>query len=768
MSSKQYIKYFLVGVLALNTSGCSEFIHGKKAEPEVIELSDKKLACLQVVPNQLRSFVSGEAHDQDIRTSFDCLADALRYFNKRTFSSANGAYTSEEMRNFFGKYFLKENNVSPEFAFELMKIKKALVGGSTRVITKDEIQQLVLLLEVVRNEFVLLSPHMKILAWPTPGLNETPVKWSVVNSSLDQLRSTLKKLLESTQLAQSDYSFADLKKAVVGLEEFVQIPENQATLNRYSSVVPLIEAVKNVFMGRRAQFIHFSDWEEGLNTFVDLFELVLKYRHTLQGITFDSPAQVQKAVSFVESALRVLGESPQLQNQGYIPVSDLDDLVDKAVPLFLPRVSAKSIKRSYRAVLMKILNSQRSSEAGVLLGLERKHFLSLLREFNIWRHQQAFIDSLKMDRLGGGVSQKELLQIYKAFSSNHNVTKEVAVTPIEETAVAKAWEDFGDQLNQEPPVVFNGEGRLVISTQNRLLKQSWASLTKANLMRALARMLMLGYGENTGGRITKAQLLVEGLSDWYDDFNDLGIELKAFDRRTGNAGKRSFMEANFFTFSGNGDQVMDYRETFQFVSTLFSGGLSISEDLRQHMENAGCNVESKDSFDYPYVQEKCFKDELRKNISIYFNNLPGLVQYVRSLTPVQWNEFYKNLFASSLVEDQKTGLVETANIRTMVIVLHYVEAVMVLFDRDQSQGLSLKEVKAAAPRFMSFIKTIKPIKSETLLTEGFAHLVFKGTIPDLLDLGEFQIDKIVGLSEAQRLEIVRLFGTLKEQLKGSP
>lgn len=747
--------------LSLVTTGCSEFLNGKKAEPEVIEFSDARFACLKNIPGQLKKFSVGDAQENDVRSGFDCMNEALRYFNKRTFGSIENGYTVEEMRRFFGKYFLKENNVSPEFAAELMKIKRALLGGSTSFITKEEIGRLIEILNVVRDEAVELAPHVKLL------LNQKMQKqaeWEAITSATGQLRRSLQRLLEKTQIAKSDYSFEDAKAALSGFAAFIKGEEHFAPYDLYGEWVPVVEAVKNVLMGQRAQFAGLYQWSESLDTLIDLYELALKYHYSLRDLHFENAAKLRQVSQFLGQGMKLILNSHQMKTTGRIPVEDLDNLIEKALPKITDDIRVKSLKKVYRAVLIKILDPERRGDSRSLMGLEKKHIATLQREFNVWRLQQSFIDTLPMEEYGGGVNTKELLAAHAKFNKTFVIERGLTDDPFEQNALEQAWQDFGVQLKNPVPVSFNSDGRLIIDGRAADLKQTWASLTKANFMRTLSRLLLLGYGDNNQGRISEISMSKKGLVSWYDDFQELGLDLKAFDPRSANSGARSFLEANFFTFSGNGDEVMDHKETYEFVSTLFAAGLASSESVRQHMILAHCDVQEKDVFGYPYLKEACFKEQLRKHFAVYFNNMPGMVRYIQSLTAEQWDAFYNYLSVASAAPQQKVGFVETANIRTMVTIMHYIEGVMVLFDKDHNEKLSLDEVYAASPRFISFFRTVTGTQSETLLKEGFAYLVFRGTIPGATDLAGFQFSKIWGVGEAQRMEIVRLFGTLKEQL----
>lgn len=761
---------------ALSLVGCSDFLNGESAKPEVIEFSDTRFTCLKEVPAQLKNLSIGEAHEGEIRAGFDCLTQALTYFQKRTFGSAeNGGYKVEEMRRFFGKYFLKENNVTEDFAADLMKIKKALLGGSTTHLSKMEISQLIELLQVTRDELVRLAPHIKLLL--KRDSTQKP-SWEEVSVATEKLRVSLQRLLTNTQITQSDYSFEDGKKALIGFAQFIKGDQLFAPYERYSEWVPLLEAVKNALVGKRAQFSNTQQWIDSLNTFVKLYDLVLKYQYNLKDFTFDNSAKVQRLTDFIGQGLSLISESHQMKTTGRIPSADLDYLIEQALPRLPFSVTAKSVQKTYRVILLKILDPDRKLDARSFVGLEKKHLLSLAREVSIWRLQQNFIDSLDYSTPSKGFTQAEINELYKAFDAT-KVIPQITEEFFEQAALQKSWLDLAELLAGAVPVMFNAQGRMVIDVYGPLKPQTWSSLTKANLMRALSRTLLLGYGKTSQERISQVRMDKAGLISWYDDFQDVFLEIGAFDPRSANSGSRSFLEANFFTFSGNGDDLMDHKESFEFVSTLFAAGLSTSKNIMSAMAaEPACVTPEKDVFGHFFLKGTCFSAKLKEDFGLYFDNLPGMSRAVSEMDAAEWEEFFNGLMSVSLtstqIEEEKRAreaaeplpklMVETANIRTMVTILHYVETLLVLYDKDHNNGLNLQEVYAAAPRFIPFFKNVTGTTNETLLTEGFAHLVFRGSIPGATDLARFQLSKITGLGEAHRSDIVRIFATLKEQL----
>lgn len=761
MSFKRYMLLTMATVLSLASIGCSDFVNGQKPEKEEIKFSNDRLSCLKDVPTSLKRFSVGTAKESEIREGIDCMRDALNYFQKKTYGAQGNAYTVDEMRRFFSKYFLKENVVTPAFAEELMKIKKALLGGSVQTLTKEEITRLVDVLAIVRDESVKLSPHVQVL------LNQLPDKkanWDHVSMAVEQLRVSLQRLLEKTEISRSDYSFEDAKNALAGFSEFIKGTEPFAPYEQYSKWIPVVESVKNILMGRDAQIVTLRQWKDSLDTLIDLYGLALKYHYVIHNFDMSNQTKVREISQFVGQALDLLENCHQMKTAGIITLGDIDSLIDAAVPALKINIREISMKRLYRAGILRLLDPNRNGDSRGILGLEKRHLSSLRREYNVWRLNQSFVDFVSNKFKGASLSAANLLQTYGEFESNKVISKGLTSDPYEQVALQNAWIDLGDQLKAPVLVTYNNRGRMFETDSSFELKTTWKSLTKSNLIRAMSRGLMLAYGEKTTGVLSEARMSKKGLVAWYDDFNDLMTDLKAFDPRTGNTGARSFLEANFFTFSGDGNDWMDMRETYEFISVLFSAGLASAGNIQDDITmKPGCALPKKDVFGMRYINEQCFKAYLRRGFKGYFDNLPNMARYVERLNDTQWEDFYSSLKAASSSPDPIPGTIETANVRTMVTIVHYVEAIMVIYDRDRNQTLSLDEVYAATPRFMSFIRGIGKSSSETILEQGFAFLVFKGHIPTAWELTKFQAQKN-WIGEATRADILRLFGSLREQL----
>ena len=107
-----FSKKNLILPLLLLLCSCSDFLRGPKHEPEALDLPTGALACLQKLPENFAKIEKGNAVPVEIDTDFRCLEASLIYFQERTVGTYKEAYTPEDFRRFFGKYFLTKNNIS--------------------------------------------------------------------------------------------------------------------------------------------------------------------------------------------------------------------------------------------------------------------------------------------------------------------------------------------------------------------------------------------------------------------------------------------------------------------------------------------------------------------------------------------------------------------------------------------------------------------------------------------------------------------------------
>ncbi|MFP5519555.1 MAG: hypothetical protein ACLGGX_06600 [Bdellovibrionia bacterium] len=754
------IALFLTVSLSLFLGGCSDFLEGKKEEKEVLEISDEKFSCLNNLPEDIRLFSEGRGQTNRIESSVQCLQNALTYFQRRTVGAENDFYTIPELRLFFGKYFLKENNVSPELAQELMKLKSALLGGSPNFLTKAEISRLVYLLGVFKEEVIKINPHVGVLTFHEQHKGISSEKIAAAQGVLE---AALIRFLKETEMSKSNYSFQDSKKLFSTLADFISGNKPFNLYLRASHYVPIIESVKQILFGVKADLRSQEDWNISVRTVMKLHQVALRFYYSPNGFNFKSSEDMQDLFKIGDLVIDLLLSSPLMVNKGEIAFSDIDSLIkalksDGVVNLPL---TTDTILESYRVLLAKFLDPDRPEDISHLYVLKRTHLLTLQRELDVMRARQEFFEQ----SLRNSKNFLEFGENFKKINLERWLRLRDGISVSQKILLRKTWEDTLMLLSSSPRVMFTHTNRFIVGQSLDKTEVSWRGVTQINLMMTLARFLMIGYSNGNSLNLHHSYITELGLTSWYSDFNSLGRELKAFDERSGNAGPRSFKEANFFTFRGSGDQQMSYAESFEFISLLFSGGLGSTAGIQKTLSLEQCEVNERDIFDYRMFNEKCFNESFVRNFASYFNNLPLMVRYFTALSTEDKNSFLSELVLAARISPADGNKIEIADIRTMVMLLHYIESVFAVYDRDGDQVLNRQEVTQAGQRFIGFLREVVPGVSEGNLYDGFYYMVFEGEMPSTWDVISSKVQRWFKVHKtADRRNILKVILALKSKL----
>jgi hypothetical protein len=194
---------------------------------------------------------------------------------------------------------------------------------------------------------------------------------------------------------------------------------------------------------------------------------------------------------------------------------------------------------------------------------------------------------------------------------------------------------------------------------------------------------------------------------------------------------------------------MQLQEGFELINVIFSAGLNGLSKLQEKLNESTCALPEKDGFDNHWVDENCLNKFLRSHLSVYFSNLPGLVKWAQRLSDEEWDAFYKEVIGFARMDARIKGKLETGDLRTLVVILHYVESMYLRFDLDQDDRLSIDELIVASDRFAPFFRETFNLKPrgkwfqgtqkrlfDYAISRGFACLVVTGEMPSLTNCSE--------------------------------
>lgn len=743
-SLRKSLKYALALGLFLQFTGCTEFLRGKPEKQETLVVDKESLSCLKKVSKDFKSFLKVDSNPKVIDESFACFDQTLNEFQNRVEGRSDAqSFTSDDLFEIF-KNFLSDAQISQEATRDLLLLKTAVLGGSDQNITKKEIGDLRRFLLLLKPELKSLVPYAKILTFKK---GDVPVEKTLIRDAYAQLNMSLKNLLKSTSVARSTYQFEDFKRLLSHLNSMA---------DEQSDIINLASKVRNVLVGN-----YVLQTEADYQLFIDnLTEVLRLYTTELQGtIRFEisNSTNMNETIEYIQDWLNLLENSVQFKNKESISLETLNPIVAEIARLdMLPiPISGPTLINFYKTLVMRVFDSGHDGEINKLTGLTALHFSNIKREVAIYRIYMNFISATVPTDARVPIAQiQEKLKAFDPKIDSH--LKEFNKS--EQTKILRAFDELRSEFLTSRPVVYRFK-KMVIAANQSIWDQNWEDLARAFYAKMLARELLIGWGatpvtnENPAGyaskEVSQSYVTEEGLIQWYGEFKDFGIESKAFDKRTANAGSESFKQADMLTYSADGNDKMGYLESVQFVNMLISGGGETLAEMREGLARGGCNISEKDTFDFNWNNERCAITELKKNFKYYFSNLSYLTAYVEKLNEAEFSDFYYELMQVTRFNPIYKGRqIETADLRSMSIILHYIESLFAVYDKNGNSTFSSQEIREAYKvRFAAFAReyahanaqdeieefngTLGRIafscwSEEDLVREAFVYLVYTG------------------------------------------
>lgn len=726
-SGMQFFKRALAFFSMAALVACSNFLDDQKKKDNVLEIKSDQFACLNDLPEGLERIANATIETVQIESNFLCLKNSLTFFHRRTKGSFSNGYSTEDIRTFFGQYFLKDNNISSDLANSLMKLKQSFFGGTDKQLTKPELERLIELTDEIKNQLIVLVPHLKVLLFQSM---QPEIAAKKISPALLQLQKSAKVLLDSVDIAESGYSINEFEKIIEGFYEFFNPHQKNQPVESLKEKLPLIRAVKNALFGLKAELNREEDWEQSIQTLIQLYRIALTWNYRVADLVTMSKTNVDFLIELTQQTIQLLDESLLMRKQGGIPFDLIDPLLVELSKsdLLYQAVKLSTWIETYKVVIQRVLEGRTDSRG--IYSFNRAHLDIVKREFSLLKSQQAWIDSIfSVKGFSEGLADTEFQKLIQGSEFEKAVNNSITGIPLR-LEVIKAHKNLIHELQKSLPVKFTDQGKMLITYDQKAVPWTWNSVTRIHFMHALTRGFMLGYGILGDGDLSQRGISEASISQWYEDFSSLGTDLKVFDPRVTITAKRSFKEANYFTFSGNGDEFMSFDESFEFISNLISAGIGNTDELTSLMRKAGCALPEMDVFDNPFLDENCFERELRKHFSEIFSNLEYQSRFVSKLGDPTWKLFYHGAMGAARFDASLKGIkVDTADVRTMVVILHYIENLYVIYDKNKNELVETEELRLASQRFYHLLEPFArnvPFGKDYLIREGFVALVVTG------------------------------------------
>lgn len=359
-------------VAALVIAGCTPKTGEKITPPQADAFGGT--SCMGGFKKTFSAFAKGEASNENLEASWDCLGSLLNSFQQNVRGQNRDGYTPQEVATFLEHNILEANStgsITPALQSEIMKVKQIFVGGTRELITRQEIRDLIQTMQSVKGLTLRANPFMKIY------LMKAETGGALPKDAFDKADTELYAIAQSfaglVRKDYQDYSLKDLGNLVQEVMKFVD-SKSELSIPKYLTVAQNIKAT--LLGGEKPQLVLPGEWKPILETASKAYVQYLRYHYYIEGTT-----QAQRDTQVVEwsaAGKAVLSEVEKLlslKSTHRITRGEIDSLVASITEI------APSVKMS-SGLLDQALKIKKTLLGGDLLSITQSDIASAVKKID--------------------------------------------------------------------------------------------------------------------------------------------------------------------------------------------------------------------------------------------------------------------------------------------------------------------------------------------------------------------------------------------------
>lgn len=502
-------------VLALGLIGCSH--ENKPSNPPLDVALKGERKCLTDFASHLSLYFEGRASRDEVETFWSCLDQSVFDFSRLTVGSDSTEYSSEAVRRFLQRYFIKDVRLDSELMQSLMQIKRVLVAGKADKVTQAELARIRELFKRLKNLALHLHPHTAVLFGERKDLSEQQVEAAsrVFRHATAEIGKWLERTGETLTVEQ--------------LKELLALFSRRLDLPALQQGIGLVSPIKRILVGGHAENIEGTEWAQVTESLSESFLLLFGMQVTFTGHIHEGLAKrllPQHLLAFTN----FLNHNLRRRHEPHIPVEDWEKLFEELEGTdWLPEAATKGALMSTWSWLL----SRPLGFVPETIDLTMAHVQELQRHLEMW------------------------LQLYDRMEGRTTFHSDV-------------WNEFEEVLARSRPLNWDHEGRMVFERVEQIewsLEQKKQMLYPFVLMRWL-RTAYVGEDRSTleeeDMRVAVAEVLP--LLHNFGWLKQTPITVY----------KRLLREADLFSLGSNGDGALDLSEAVRYVNLVVSAFQSAS------------------------------------------------------------------------------------------------------------------------------------------------------------------------------------------------
>lgn len=736
--SVSFLGAVVMVVIGLASSGCQLNTQENVTPNAPLKLSGPTENCFDETLVTFEDYFRGVSTSEKIDSAFTCVSGALEMFATYGRGSTNReSFSSNELRAFLERHFLGTTKLTDGFMNEAMRVKQSLLGGAGDRLTKNEITRLTQVLETARVEAQRLRPHIDILNRKVFEGGAT-VDVQVLETALADFGTAMDTLGVLLGQSKEPYTLESFRALLFEVQNLYRSSSDWKGPAWFAKQMPLIAAAKAALIRPAGEHIAPDEWKMLFSHLGRMYSLYLRFSYAIMGRDLfygEGLRQIRIAVLEVNGILEKAIAAKGTGRIDTVLLKNFFDQLDAGQAFELP-VRAKTISNLLQPFLERILNPfvasrTRGSRLDPADKLSARGYRSVqdgLTPTNL---------AVLRDSVLGWIEMQQLWERLESEAVTQNPRLQGRPIPIATVrkiwarysgaTYKESWSDLKSLFDRPLPTSIDPEGRLMMVPTAKVTfdRNSFAGL---NWKQQIVRTIGGGYVSDPQNLRMKGVTLSQ-LKEVFDDFFDLTLDLKFLDKTDGDIWKTGFTIANVFLFSSNGDDRLGFHEAVDLFVFSFGSSVIAKEMIRPDVF-ANCQWGDPNSIGLPRIKSDCWRREVRRGYSTYFETLPGWKQLVKGFNNDDWDSFFRDFEKASRKPTNPSGPMASGEMDRAVSIHHYIESLYTRWDSDGDGRLSMAEADKAFFLFKKILKDASGFTDDEEVRALFFHLLVFGKPPE--------------------------------------
>jgi hypothetical protein len=718
------LSMFLILSLSFLNFSC-RWVGESKIKPEVVEIKNQTPECFTDLGKSLESYLKSQISDEKISALFDCTKKSVDDFMRKTSEKdSEVGYTKNEIKSLLKSFLLKNGDdfKSERYARLFLIVKRALIGGDSDHLTRLEWKRIKILFPRIQKFFLDTKPYLQY--------------YYFYNKTFYEDKKHDFKLLDIThkefEIRVIDF-FDELKTygSLLNKNEILYVKDEIVSFDSLKKIEPLLNELIYIFYS-----FPLSQHQENWSDLIKLGERGLRVmtyvkKSALQpkGHSFEPNGAVATG-ALLRSIIDAFDVTYKVNSSGNLD----QELVERFVlglyqsGFFLHKVKNPDSIVSFVSDVGKSFfadendKSWQSSEGShwKISGSKINHFKFL---YNRW-----------IESLIASIKDSNLSDLKEQYNN-------LLFTDVDYEVDSKKQGDdiYNSVVNQSKiNLVFPGlEYKINFQIPNNVSQQNdIKSRFYKTMMSNIVLLIFDTYGnqnriDNNADKFVSEQTSAR----LYNDIREVTVAEGLGSPLSCDAGGRTFLEANLFAYSSNGNDKMEVQEALEWLTMATSSSSVASRLFTDISEIPDCVLPGESVYqNRPYLKKECVRNHIFQNYKKYFNHMPNLINFLESKKKV--DDFYQNLFEVTRTCNDPNLPVSYDEIIYSVTLLGYIEALFerydidtssyYIFSRPRNDLLEMDELSLAFDeRFRAVLKRMAKIRNNKDLSDTAAEILFK-------------------------------------------